>query len=466
MTTPATLSAAQIDLLVRDQKSRIHFVGIGGTGMSAYADFRALSGGVTSGSDRGFDQGKNLTQRDGFISRGIQVFAQDGSGIAGAAAIVVSATIEPQVPDYATAVSSGVPVISRKDWLAAHYRVYDCIAITGTSGKSTVTALVFDLLRGAGRDPSLIAGADLRSLLASGKSGNAAAGLGPLVLEADESDKGIMDYTPTVGVILNLQRDHDEPEKMLPAFAAFKANCKKVCVISDDGALEQLRDHAVMVGQGAACAPRITQIELAPDSSTFLFDGVRLSVPLPGEHNVQNAGMALAACMAAGVPLKDLISPLANFQGVARRFEIVGNGNGIEVVDDYAHNPAKIAAVIKNTHLRSERSHIWFQPHGFGPTRFMRKDVVAMFAATLRPQDELYIAPIYYAGGTVAQDISSNDLIADLAALGRRATLAPQDDFVAMIRAAAGAGDCIAIIGGRDPLLPAFAKRVADAVTR
>lgn len=461
------MTPESIDALLHDKDARIHFVGLGGTGMSAYADFRNLSGGKTSGSDRGFDQGRALAQRDGFVARGITVFPQDGSGVAGAAAIVVSAAVEVDVPDYASAVAAGVPIITRKEWLAAHYRSYPSIAITGTSGKSSVTAMVFEVLRGAGLNPGLITGADLISLLDANVPGNAAAGTGPLVLEADESDKGIADYFPQIGMILNLQRDHDEPDVMLRAFDTFKNNCRQTCVLSDDPALAPLRNGCIIVGVDDHVNHRITGVDLLPDTSTFKFDGHTVMLPVPGYHNVTNAAAALAVGLAAGADLEKMIKALAVYRGVARRFQIVGSGNGIEVIDDYAHNPAKIAAVIRTAARRSDRTIMWYQPHGFGPTRFMRPDLVAMFAAELRPQDVLYIAPIYYVGGTAAQDISTQMLIDDLAARGRTAHYAPtQESFIADVQRTAKSGDCVVVVGGRDPLLPGFARQIANTLTK
>lgn len=460
------ISPAAIDALVRDKNARVHFVGIGGTGMSAYADFRALSGAATSGSDRGFDAGRNLAQRDGFASRGIQIFPQDGSGVAGAAAIVVSAAIEKTVPDYASALDLGLPIITRPEWLAAHYRAYPCIAITGTSGKSTVTAMVFEILRGLGHDPGLIAGADLKSLLAAGLPGNAHAGVGPLVIEADESDKGIQDYTPEIGVILNLQRDHDEPENMLPAFAAFAKNCRRVCVVSDDPALATLRAGAVMFGVDAPAPYRLAEIVLHPHGSDFTFGGHPVHLNIPGRHNVDNAAAALATGLAYGLDVPAMARVLEHYQGVARRFDLVAVKNGVRVIDDYAHNPVKIAAVLRAAQGQASRVLVCYQPHGFGPTRFMRPDLVAMFTHVLRPDDRLYVAPIYYVGGTAAQDISSADLVSDLHARGitNVTALSSRDDFLEVIKDQARPGDVILIVGGRDPLLPAFARDVAAAI--
>jgi UDP-N-acetylmuramate-alanine ligase len=448
-----------IDALVRDPKARIHFVGIGGTGMSAYADHRALSAGAVSGSDRTFDQGSMPEQRQSFLNRGIKIYPQDGSGVDHAAALVVSVTIEQQVPDYARAVELGVPIITRKEWLAAHYRVYPCIAITGTSGKSTVTAMVFDVLVAAGRNPGLIAGAELVSI-----GGNAAAGAGPLVLEADESDKGIADYTPEIGVILNLQRDHDEPAAILQAMKSFKDNARNI-IISDDIALMSLRDGAMVYGETADARYRVTDVVVTPHGSSFMYDGTRVTLPVPGRHNVENAAAAFSVADALKIPRDVIVAALADFKGVVRRFQIVGAAKGIEVVDDYAHNPIKIAAVIRTAIARSKRVRLWFQPHGYGPMRFMREDLTKMFATELRGGDDLFFAPIFYAGGTVAADISSDMLVADIQTLGHNARVIPtRQEFMDLTKSTSQTGDCIVIVGGRDPTLSSFARDVAAAV--
>ncbi len=466
---PLLCTADQIDELLRDKTARIHFVGIGGTGMSGYADFRALSGAVTSGSDRGFDQGKNTPQRDAFIKRGITIFPQDGSGVDGASAIVISAAVEETVPDYARAAQLNIPIISRRDWLSAHYRAYDAIAITGTSGKSTVTAMVFEILRACGRNPSLMTGADLKSLLNDGRPGNTFVGTGPLVIEADESDKGIGNYAAHVGVILNLQRDHDEPGNMMPAFRAFRDACGGVCILSDDPALDPLRtDQTITFGEMTADLYRITNIELKFNTSLFMVRDVQVTLPVPGLHNVHNAAAAIVACAQVGVTIADAAQALAKYQGVARRFDVLRDDpNGVTVIDDYAHNPAKIAAAIKTAQARSARVIAYFQPTGFGPTRFLRADLTRMFADVLRPDDLLYIAPIPYMGGTAVRDISSDMLVDDIIALGHKGVhlVETREAFLAALPTLVRSRDLILILGGRDATLPVFARDVAGSFT-
>jgi UDP-N-acetylmuramate--alanine ligase len=180
---------------------------------------------------------------------------------------------------------------------------------------------------------------------------------------------------------------------------------------------------------------------------------------------VENALAALATCRVVGVPLADLVEPLAAFRGVGRRFQVLGTHHGVTVVDDFGHNPAKIAASLRTAALRAPRTLAVWQPHGFGPLRFLRQDLAPMFAAELRPQDRLWLLEAHYAGGTVTRDVSSADLVADIKALGHPATFEP--DRAALTRALAAeaqAGDLILVMGARDPSLTEFAQGLLAAL--
>jgi UDP-N-acetylmuramate--alanine ligase len=184
---------------------------------------------------------------------------------------------------------------------------------------------------------------------------------------------------------------------------------------------------------------------------------------------VENALAAIAACSALGVPLAALVEPLAAFQGVARRFQVLGSRGGVTVVDDFGHNPAKVAASIRAAHLRVRaaggRVLAVFQPHGFGPLKFLREDFVAAFAAELAPVDRLWFLEVFYAGGTVSKDICSADVVADLAARGVAADLAPARDWlVTRLVGEARAGDLILVMGARDPSLSDLAKGILEGL--
>jgi UDP-N-acetylmuramate--alanine ligase len=201
----------------------------------------------------------------------------------------------------------------------------------------------------------------------------------------------------------------------------------------------------------------------------FTVNKVRFEVPQPGRYTVLNALAAIAMAREAGVTLVDMVEPLRGFAGVARRFVSVGTAGGVEVIDDFAHNPDKIAAALGAARDRlagtGGRVLAVFQPHGFGPTRFLRDELVAAFAGHLREADVLWLPEIFYAGGTVEKDISSADIVADIAARGRDARFcADRDDLPAAIAAEACPGDLALVMGARDPSLTSLARAILAAL--
>ncbi|MBK8231245.1 MAG: L,D-transpeptidase family protein [Candidatus Eisenbacteria bacterium] len=446
---------------------RIHYAGIAGSGMSALAQFQAMVGGCASGSDRGFDRGERSEARALLERLGIQVLPQDGTGVRHeCAAVVVSTAVESQVPDVAAAVLAGVPVIHRSELLAHFVAGRRTIAITGTSGKSTVVAMVFEILRGAGRRPSLITGGDLVALQNEGLWGNACAGESDLlVIEADESDGSLIRYAPAVGVILNLQRDHREETEVAAMFAAFRARCREAVICGEQPELNALAQGGTVFGFGPGAGVRGELLELGPATSAFSVDGVRFTLPVPGRHNVENALAAIAACRAIGLSLEEMVGPLAAFQGVGRRFQLVGRVRGIEVVDDFAHNPAKLAAAIETAKRRARRVLAIFQPHGYGPTRFLWRDFVRTFGASLAGEHRLWLLEIYYAGGTATRDFSAADIVRDVAAVGVAAEFAAsREALITRVVTEARDGDLVLVMGARDPSLTGLARDIVAAL--
>ncbi|HET7226447.1 MAG TPA: L,D-transpeptidase family protein [Candidatus Eisenbacteria bacterium] len=444
---------------------RFHYAGVAGSGMSALAQYQVMRGGRASGSDRGLDRGGRDAERARFEALGIAIVPQDGRGVADAAALVVSTAVERQVPDVAAALASGTPILHRAQLLAHWVAERPSMAVTGTSGKSTVVAMAFEILRGAGRDPSVITGGELMSLQRAGLPGNAWAGAGPLVVEADESDGSVVRYSPEVGVLLNLQRDHKEPAEVGAMFETFRGRVRGTLVVGEDAALERFAAGALRYGFGAGADVRGTRVTLAPAGSAFDVADVRFTLPVPGRHNVENALAAIAACRALGVPLQAMATPLERFAGVARRFQSIGAARGVEVVDDFAHNPAKLAAALATAHARARRVLAVFQPHGFGPTRFLWREFVETFASALAPDDRLWLLEIFYAGGTAERNLSSSDLAAEIVARGRHAAHAPDRATLAhAIAVEAQPGDLVLVMGARDPSLTALAQAILAAL--
>jgi UDP-N-acetylmuramate--alanine ligase len=448
-------------------EGRFHYAGLGGSGMSALAQFQLMTGGKASGSDRAFDRGERAALRAQLERLGCEVLPQDGSGLGpDCAALVVSTAVENQVPDVVAARALGIPIVHRSELLAHFVAAYRSVAVTGTSGKSTVTAMIFAILSGAGRDPSVIAGGDLPELSARGLPGNAWAGQSDLlVVEADESDGSLVRYAPAIGVILNLQRDHKEMAEVAAMFAILRARAREALVLGDAENLDRFAGGALRFGFGPRADIRGEDVELGPDSSRFRVGDMQFELSVPGAHNVANALAAIAACRVLEVALEDMTAPLAKFTGIGRRFQSVGKARGVEVIDDFAHNPEKIAAAIRTAKLRARRVIAVYQPHGYGPTRFLRRDLVAAFSRELGPDDRLFMLEVFFAGGTAKRDFSSADIVAEIAALGTNAEYAPAREWlVDRVAQEARSGDLVLVMGARDPSLSELARMMLNRI--
>lgn len=436
--------------------------------MSALAQFHALGGDKVTGSDRLLDRGEIPDLRLKFQELGIELFAQDGSGITSdTQKVVVSGAIEDDNPELTRASELDIPIEHRADALAAHVAAYRTIAVAGTSGKSTVTAMIFEILTAAGVSPSLITGAPLTTLSMKGLLGNAYRGSSNrLIIEADESDGTLPKYHPEVGLLLNMGKDHKEIKELRELFLSFREYSRKFVVNADEENLSEFQAGATTYGfrKGEV---RGEHLDLSPKGSWFVVDGAEIELNIPGRHNAENALAAAAAARAAGVSLQETAAALSIYKGVSRRFEEVGKARGVFVVDDYAHNPDKIRAVFSAGRLRAERILAVFQPHGFGPTRFLKDDFIKAFSDVLQEEDILWLPEIYYAGGTAVKDISSEDLAGPIRERGGDArTTSERAGLPAEIAKEARSGDLVLILGARDPTLGAFAREVLEALGR
>ncbi len=461
----------------------LHFAGLAGSGMSGLAQYHAQAGGATTGSDRAFDQKERPEIRARLENLGIGIFSQDGSFPTAAepggmcagqtcAAVVVSTAIEDRVPDIAAAREKDIPILHRSELLARYVTDHRTIAVSGTSGKSTVTAMVFTILRACGLNTGLLTGGPLTALVNEGHIGNAWAptpgnGTPFLVIEADESDGSLVRYHPWAGIILNLGLDHKAPEEIMDMFEVFRENVSGPLIVGADANLAELARDFEVFGIGGDGRPGTwaENVSLGPGGSDFQVEGVAFRLPAPGLYNVHNATAALAACRACGLTLEQMAPALAEFAGVSRRFESVGHAAGVEVIDDFAHNPDKIAAAVAAAHDRLGQSGgrvlAVFQPHGFGPTRFLRDALVATFATSLGSDDVLWMPEIFFAGGSVTRDISSGDLVNDICRRGRDARFLPErDNLPPAIAAEARPGDLVLVMGARDPSLTEFSRTI------
>ena len=446
--------------------SSLHFAGIMGSGMSAIAQYLAWSGHEITGSDRIAFADEMKDGREKLERCGCKIFPQDGSGITAATeALVISTAIEDDNPDIAAGRKRGIPILHRSDVLAAIVASHRTIAVCGTSGKSTVTAMIFEILRACGKNPSVITGANLIRLNQEGLLGNAFKGdSGNLVMEADESDGTLVKYRAEKAVFLNISKDHKSVNETLVLFERLSSQTPLVIKNADDPGLNSIQAaHTFGLLGRADCCPEA--VKSVTPFVLFTLKGTDFELPLPGYHNLSNALAALCVCESQGCNLEAMVEPMREFRGVMRRFSVSRTPKGITVIDDYAHNPDKIKAAILTARDFGGRIFAIFQPHGYGPTRFLKDELVDTFTQLIRGTDEVYFLPIYYAGGTVKKDISSADL-ADL--VGKRAvwSYAPQNrrDLIAGLKERVKPGDVVILMGARDPTLSLLAQEIKDSL--
>jgi UDP-N-acetylmuramate--alanine ligase len=401
---------------------------------------------------------------------GIRCFEQDGNSLTSDFdVVIVSTAIENTVVEVQQAQQLGIPILHRAALLALIAASKKTIAIAGTSGKSTTSAMLFDILDKAGYQPGIISGAGLVRIIEEGKIGNAVAGKGEwLVIEADESDGSIVQYHPHTGVLLNIDKDHDETDTLLSLFTTFKNNAEHFLVNRTHSLAATLSVDAsndFMVGndeQVGYCAEAFSQVGM---TISFSVNGQQVRLQQLGRHNMENALAAMAIAHQIGVPLSVAAIALSNYKGIYRRHQVLGQKNGVWLIDDYAHNPVKCAAAIRACQPVASKVIAWFQPHGFKPTRFLRHDFVQEFAATLRSGDEIWMSEIYYAGGAAVKDISAADLIDDLRQLGVTAFfVADRNELLANMRTHLSADCVLLLMGARDPSLETFAHSIWEAL--
>lgn len=446
--------------------SHIFFMGIAGAGMSALAQYLKGSGVQVSGSDRFFTQGTNNETAEKLKAQGIECYPQDGSGLKDSVSlVVVSTAVEDTVPEIQKAKALGIPIMRRSELLAYITTQKKTIAIGGTSGKSSTVAMLFTILEYAGLKPAIITGAGLVSLIEKGSIGNAVYDTGEyLIIEADESDGSIVQYKPVGGVLLNIDKDHKDVPELLDLFGLFKDNCSDFFIANRSNALAaSLSKHIEhdFATEGELAGTVATHFCQDGFQLSFKIDGVEFGMQALGRHTMSNAIAAVAAAKMLGVSLTDCATALANYKGIYRRHQLIGIKNGITIFDDYAHNPAKCAASIQAVQLLTQQVVAWFQPHGYGPTKFLKDDFIREIAQCLRPDDMIWMSEIYFAGGTAQTDISANDLTEGIKQLGKKAFfVANRNELILHMRSHLREGATLLLMGARDPSLENFATQV------
>ena len=410
-----------------------HLIGIGGVGMSALATALVKLGDEVTGADRTLGT-KNIAFLE---SLGVRCFPDDGSGLDAATdEVIVSTAIEETNPGLLRARALGIPVTHRAKALARALGGRDLVAVVGTCGKSTVTAMLGHVLAACGLDPLCVNGANV-----PGWEGAVRFGRGRYaVAEVDESDRSLVAFKPYAAVVTNASADHYSKEEMDEVFDAFVKDLPGPLV-------EGRRPDAVLdFLEKAGCRD--------------------LEVPVPGRHNLQNAQLAAAMAIKLGCDPQAVRAALAAFKGVERRLQRIRSAApsaaSPAVFDDYAHNPEKLQAMWTTLAEAYPRGIcvVW-RPHGYAPLRKMLDALAAMFDATVRPCDRLLLLPVYDAGGTTDRSVNSGALAAKLRP-GACELVADLDAAYGWMAAHAADYACFATCGARDPDLPVLAGRLAD----
>lgn len=442
------------------------FIGVAGSGMSAIAQYLNGIGKNVSGSDRFFAPDIYNETQEKLEAEGIKCFVQNGEGITNETdLIVVSTAIEDTVIEVQKAKQLNIPIIRRSALLALIAASKKTIAVAGTSGKSTTSAMLFTILKEAGLGPGIISGAGLVSIIKEGKIGNAEVGKGDwLVIEADESDGSIIQYKPEIGLLMNVDKDHQELDELIDLFGQFKANSKTFVVNrshSLTAVFSQKAENDFATDEGTEAGTVATSFTQNGFTVDWKIRDTSFSMNAIGRHNVENATAAVAVARLIGVDLETCAVALRKYEGIYRRNQVLGKKHGIWLIDDYAHNPVKCAAAMAACQPVARKLIAWFQPHGYKPTKFLREDFVKEIAAVMREQDEIWMSEIFYAGGTAVKDISAADLINDIKALGKNAFfIEDRNDFLEAARTHLN-NDCVLLLmGARDPSLETFAKDV------
>ncbi|MET3350371.1 UNVERIFIED_ORG: UDP-N-acetylmuramate--alanine ligase [Arthrobacter sp. UYEF1] len=451
---------------IRSQESLggVHFIGIGGVGMSAVARIMVARGVAVSGSDA-----KDLPVMAELAAAGARIaVGYAAANLGDAQTVVAGSAIRADNPELVAARAAGLPVLHRSEALAATMGDDLVVTVAGTHGKSTTTSMITVLLQGAGVDPSFAIGANVPALGVNAAHGTSAV----FVAEADESDGSFLNYRPRIAVVTNVEPDHLDhygtAEAVYESFDRFTALLPADGVLiacADDAGAAALAERTLARGN-----TRVVLYGTSGGSDLVLHDGgpgdvavsspagrFALNLQVPGRHNALNAAAAVAVALELGVDAEAAAGALAHFSGASRRFELKGEARGVRVYDDYAHHPTEVRAAL--TAARSvaggHRVHVLFQPHLFSRTR----EFATEFAAALNLADTALVLDIYPAREDPIPGVTSQLIVEHLAAGGR---LVESGKAVAALTDVAGPGDIILTVGAGD--VTAFGPQVVQAL--
>ncbi len=435
----------------------IHFVGIGGIGMSGIAEVLLNLGYTVQGSDL---KSSKITER--LARLGATIFeGQRAENLESAEVVVISSAIKPGNPELDAARAQGLPVVRRAEMLAELMRLKSNVAVGGTHGKTTTTTMVATLLDAGGIDPTVINGGIIHAY-----GSNARMGAGEwMVVEADESDGTFNRLPATIAIVTNIDPEHMEHwgtiENLRQGFLDFVSNIPfyglAVCCTDHpevQALVGRVTDRRVLTfGFNAQADVRavnltyksgIAHFDIALQAEGMVIENCTL--PMPGDHNVSNALAAVAVARHLGMKKDEIREALAKFAGVNRRFTKVGEINGITIIDDYGHHPVEIAAVLKAARQATEgRVIAVHQPHRYSRLHSLFDD----FCACFNEADVAGIAEVFAAGEDPIEGADRDDLVAGLVAHGHRHALAieTEDDLERLVREEAGPGDMVVCLG-------------------
>lgn len=441
----------------------IFFSGIGGSGVSALAGFTADKGHSVTGSDRLFDSNPAHPLRSQLQRAGITIVPQDGKALSPSYDLVVYSTaVESHNPDLIRARQLTITRKTRPEFLADLVSAYQTIAVAGTSGKSTVAGMLAFLMKKLGLRPNFIGGGRVKQFASSRRAGNYMIGDSPvLIIEACESDGTIVHFKPEHSIITNLRLDHHSIDKTAHMFEKLSDNTKGFVVLNNDD--KHLAACAVSnpVYFSIQNKSRYTaeNIRYFPLKTIFTVRNQPFELCLPGIYNLYNAISCIAFLLEYGIAASGIADALSAFTGLERRFDIYLNNKKNLVIDDYAHNPHKIMNLMTTAQRLSAGICFIFQPHGYSPVRLLKDEFIRVFAENLRDSDHLILLPIYYAGGTVTEDVTSATLADGIRASGRSVEVI--EDRKIIFHKLRLWSDYV-VFGARDDSLADVARKIAD----
>jgi UDP-N-acetylmuramate--alanine ligase len=435
---------------------RIHFIGIGGAGMSGIAEVLLNLGYQVSGSDL-----KHSDVLERLVRLGGRVFQGHApSNIEGAQVVVYSSAVRPENPELKAARAAAIPVIGRAEMLAELMRMKYGVAVGGSHGKTTTTSMIAAVLARGGLDPTIVVGGRLHAI-----GSNARLGHGQfLVAEADESDGSFLRLNPAVSVVTNIDREHLDYYSGLDALRqAFVYFANRVpfygvtvlCVDDPEvrAILPLVTKRTTLYGTRAEAEIRASAIELVPHGSRFRVHAAErdlgtVELAVPGAHNVLNALAAIAVGLEVEVGFAHIADSLAQFRGVGRRFETRGQAHGVRVVDDYGHHPTEIRATLAAARTLGGRVFVLFQPHRYSRTSLLREE----FGEAFDEADRVWVLDVYAAGEPPIAGVSARTVVESAAAHGATHLTYAPDPAAAAAEAAAEArpGDTVITLGAGD----------------